>query len=294
MSEKNNDDESPLRPVESDNEPDTPAENEGWMAALGVGQGPNKESPEPAPDSEPEREETEHPGSDDDWMAQLGGDEPPPAAAPHPAVEEGAPVAPEASDTAAPPGQGRRRERRLAVALVSGLAVLVAGAGLLLVAQMSGGDSNEPTDLAADLAEIEAESAASVTPTGAAAADFECEESESGGTVTGSGSGDTESVAGVIFAFEHAYYSSRDAEKALDLTSDDSTLVDANALQEGIDSVPAETEHCVSITTDGGTADVEITEARPSQAPETFVQEITTSRDGDRVEIVDVVEKEDQ
>lgn len=291
MSEKNSGDESPLRPVESDNEPDATAEGTDWMDALGVGRGPTGDKPEAVSDSDEPEEST----SNADWIAQLGGDDPSPIAESGGDSPASDPPGDEVAWAQSPPspGQKRRRERSVAVAVVAGFVVLVVGVGLLLVAQMSGGDTSEPTDLAADLAEIEAGSGAPVAPTAAAGADFECEESDSEAGVTGSGAGDTESVAGVILAFEHAYYSTRDADKALELTSDDSPLVDVDALQEGIDSVPAGTEHCVSITADGDTAKVEITEARPSQAPEIFVQEITTSRDGDQVEIVDVVEVED-
>jgi len=285
VSEKNNGDESPLRPVESADQSDSIPEGADWMDALGVTGRPNAGAPERAQIPTPDESDVATPGGD--WMGQLDGS----AAEPAPASAGGDPTW---TGPVQSPQQGRRRERTLATALTAGLVVLVAGAGLLVLAQMSG-DESEPDDLAADLAKMEAESgfaALSAAPTAAAAAgDFKCEESESGGTVTGSGAGDTKSVAGVILAFEHAYYSVRDAEKALDLTSDDSPLVDAEALQKGIDSVPKGTEHCVSITPDGSKARVEITEARPSQTPETFVQEITTSRDGDRVAIVAIAEE---
>jgi len=292
MSEKNNGDESPLRPVESTDDPGAAEAGTDWMDALGVGWSSGDEDPDPAPAPD----ESGPDADDEDWMAHLAGSD-----SPEPPEREEVAAATESqgelpawmrlgkSDV-----RSRRRDWVIPAAGLGALVVLVAGVGLLVLARMSGGDS-EPTNIASDLAEIEAESSssASASPSTAAAA-FDCRESDSdsGEKVTGSRSGDTKSVAGVIFAFEHAYYSDRDAEKALDLTSDDSPLVNADALQEGIDSVPTETEHCVSITPDGSKARVEITEARPSQAPSTVVQEITTSRDGDRVEIVDITEEE--
>jgi len=278
VSEKNNGDEFSLRRVDSDAEQGSSAAGADWMDALGVAPPPGGEAPRTSP---PESKTTP---SDPDWMTQLGGSgaEPPLDLA----TDED-----EWAGSAQSPGPGRRRERTLAVALIAGLGVLIAGVSLLALAQMSGGE-NEPDNIAADLDQIQAESGAAAQVESAPAEEFACEESESGGTITGAGAGDTKSVAGVILAFEHAYYSARDAEKALDLTSDDSTLVNVDALQEGIDSVPKGTEHCVSITPDGDTATVEITEVRPSQAPQTFVQEITTSRDGDRVEIVEIAEEE--
>lgn len=289
MSEKNHGDESPLRPVESADGPDANAEGPDWMDALGVGWTSNEEPASSSPETETASEESDESSSDEGWMAQLGGSEPP--------ADRESPVDDPAGMEPAPPADGkRRRDWVLPAAMVGVLVVLVGGAGLVLASQLSGG-GDEATDITADLAEIEGKSdaapaSAATTPTGQASA-FECSESKSSGTVTGSGEGDTESVAGVVLAFEHAYYDERDAEEALSLTSDDSALVNEEALQKGIDSVPSDTEHCVSITADGDTARVELTEARPSAAPETFVQTITTSRDGDRVEIVDITAEGD-
>lgn len=293
MSEKNNDDESSLRPVERD----TSGEGTDWMGALGVGWTSKNEPTASAAEAEPGSGSSEPGAHGEDWMAQLGGSEPPAAPETEPvsdlAVDEPAWTEPSL------PAKGRRRDWLLPAAMTGILVVLVGGFGLLVVSQLSGGD-DAPADLAAELDAIEAQSGAvgesgAPMPTGAppGSAEFECEGSEAAGTVTGSGAGDTKSVAGVVLAFQHAYYSERDAKKALALTSDDSPLVNASALQEGIDSVPKGTEHCVSITADGATARVEITESRPSDPAATFVQEVTTSRDGDRVEIVGVAQKED-
>lgn len=282
MSEKTNDDDganSPLRPVDAgsanaDETTDAPA----WMQSLGVS-GPQAEPVAPPP-PHPSNDTGEH-----SWMDQLGG------TGPAASESQSGGSAPE---SAALGERGRRPAWAVPVLLVAVLVVFVAGVGVLIATQMSGG-TDERTDLVAELDQIEAESAALDEPPEAAApasADFECEESDSGDTVTGAGAGDSKSVDGVVLAFEHAYYNERDAKKALSLTSKDSPMVDAKALQEGIDSVPRGTEYCVSITTKGDEARVELTEARPSAAPETFTQTITTSRDGDRVELVEIAEEE--
>lgn len=285
MSEKTNNDadgSSPLRPVDStpsgsDDAADTP----GWMQSLGVsGSSPEPVAPAPA---EPSHDTSEHP-----WMDQLGGVDPSPSPA---EMHSGESTAAESADL----GERQRRAAWMVpVLLVVVLVVFVAGVGVLVATQMSSG-ADERTDLAAELDKMEAESAALAEPPKEAASEsaaFECEESDSGDTVTGDGAGDRKSVAGVVLAFEHAYYTERDAKKALSLTSKDSPMVDATALQEGIDSVPRGTEYCVSITTDGDEARVELTEARPSAPPETFTQTITTSRAGDRVELVAIADEE--
>lgn len=274
MSEKTNDDadgNSPLRPVDSNSSgSDDATDPPGWMQSLGVSASvPEPVAPAPA---EPSHDTNDHP-----WMDQLG------AAGPSPSeTHSGGSTWAESVD----PGERRRRPAwAVPVLLVVVLVVFVTGVGVLVATQMSGG-TDERTDLAAELDKMEADSAA------AASAAFECEESESGDTVTGAGTGDTESVDGVVLAFEDAYYNKRDAKKALSLTSKDSLMADAEALQEGIDSVPRGTEYCVSITTDGDEARVQITEARPSTAPETLTQTITTDRDGNRVEIVNIADEE--
>lgn len=282
MSEKTNDDDganSPLRPIDagsasSDATTDAPA----WMQSLGVS-GPQAEPVAPPP-THLSNDTSEH-----SWMDQLGGTGPAASES-----QSGGSV----PESAALGERGRRPAWAVPVLLVAVLVVFVAGVGVLIATQMSGG-TDEHTDLVAELDQIEAEPGALDEPPEAAApasTDFECEESDSGDTVTGAGAGDSKSVDGVVMAFEHAYYNERDAKKALSLTSKDSPMVDAKALQEGIDSVPRGTEYCVSITTTGDEARVELTEARPSAVPETFTQTITTSRDGDRVEIVEIAEEE--
>ncbi|MGY2087917.1 MULTISPECIES: hypothetical protein [Nocardia] len=84
----------------------------------------------------------------------------------------------------------------------------------------------------------------------------------SGHTVTDS-EGDTHSVAGVIAAFEHAYYVQRSAEAALRLVAPEAGLV-VEALAAGIASIPAGTTHCVAITaiTDGA-AEVHLVQRQP-------------------------------
>ena len=291
MSKKNNDDaDSPLRPVDPVGGPEDEVGEPDWMAALGVEAAAGEVKLPPTPDPPRAPDETE---PDQPWMDQLVGAEPAQVSdevTPPPSGEDPAAVEPRAGMAQS----RRRRDWAIPAAMTCLLVVLVCGGGLLLVNKLSDG-MDQPADLSADLAEIEGRSGDLATEDAGTMQDaaFQCEGSESGETVTGDGAGDTRSVAGVVLAFQHAYYSERDAKKALSLTSDDSPLVNVEALQEGIDSVPEGTEHCVSITADGAKAQVKITEARPSETPETFVQQVTTSRDGDRVEIVSIAAEEE-
>lgn len=197
---------------------------------------------------------------------------------------------------AAEPGEAEPKrsvmDRRKWIALAGGgaavllLVVVVA----VIVSSLPGGEDDSAADkpLAAAL-----EEEAAPAPT-AAPAKFTCEESSSGGQVTGNGAGDRKSVPGIVLAFEDAYYNSRDAKKATELTDTDSPFRPDEAvkvLQSGIDAVPAATDYCVTVTPDGDKATVEIVEARPSAAPETFTQTFSTKRDGDRVSITDIQEQ---
>jgi hypothetical protein len=198
-------------------------------------------------------------------------------------------------DTAAPRGGGRGVDRRWIAAGVGVAAVLALGGIFTAIAvQLTGGDDDPGAEQPLPAAAAEELSSPGNEATGQSAA-FSCESSREGKTVTGNGSGDRDSVPGVVLAFEDAYYTGRDAKAAVELTAKESPFRSDPAvetLQEGIDSVPSGTDYCVQVTTEGEKASVELTEARPGEAEETFVQKFTTSREGDKVVIVDISEEE--
>lgn len=299
MSEKNDDKpgsggggedrKPPLRPVDppassaSSSEPD-------WMDGL-VSKEDRPAEPsahqESSPAVEPETERR-------DWAAGLTDSEPAPprAAEPFAPVEDEDELFDDPDIAAAETSRNRPLSRWVKPAGI-GL-VVVAGVGVFgaIGAQAFGG-SEEPTEQAEVQALDEKLAQESIAPSSAPVA-FTCDESSSGDTETGQGEGDRKSVAGVVFAFHHAYYEDRDAKKIAELMDGDSPFREDEAvktLQEGIDTVPADTDYCVSVTPDGDKASVEVTEAQPNAAEETFVQEFTTKRDGDKVSIADVVEE---
>ncbi|MGW4368089.1 hypothetical protein ACWEKT_20840 [Nocardia takedensis] len=108
----------------------------------------------------------------------------------------------------------------------------------------------------------------------------------SGAVVTDT-AGDPHSMAGVIAAFEHAYYQRRDAEAALRLVAPEAGLV-PEALAAGIASIPTGSTHCVAITPVAeATAEVHLVERHPDGARIDYLQLInvraTTPTGGDLV-----------
>ena len=85
----------------------------------------------------------------------------------------------------------------------------------------------------------------------------------------------------MIFGFNHAYYVDRSAEQASRFLTPDSVIAAGDRLQTGIDAVPADTRHCVSISSLGSFGDaarwkVTVDEFRPGFEPWVAEQTITT------------------
>ncbi|WP_242496876.1 hypothetical protein [Rhodococcus sp. Q1] len=91
------------------------------------------------------------------------------------------------------------------------------------------------------------------------------------------GEGDQLSGEGVIAALEHRYYLLRSGESVRELMAPDAPLPDAAMIQQGIDTVPLGTTHCLEVTAIGpNTYSAQITEVRPDRRNE-FKQRITTT-----------------
>lgn len=123
-------------------------------------------------------------------------------------------------------------------------------------------------------------------------ADSECASSESATAVSGNGEGDQKSTAGVVLAFQHAYYVDRDADKMKPLLAKDSQITDLAALQRGIDSVDRGTTHCLRVVEDGEKAAlVDLTQTAPDGSETTYKQRVTTTREDDAVKIVSIEDR---
>lgn len=141
-------------------------------------------------------------------------------------------------------------------------AVAVVGlAGWGITALVGGGDD------AADFGGLVPDTATAAPTAAAAAADDPCSPGE----------GDQLSGEGVIAALEHRYYLLRSGESVRELMAPDASLPDAAMIQQGIDTVPLGTTHCLEVTSIGpNTYSAQITEVRPDRRNE-FKQRITTT-----------------
>ena len=188
------------------------------------------------------------------------------------------PVASAAQGGAAP---STARAKVLFVGVVVAVLVIIAGGALFLSTVLGNDESSQA-------APVTVPPTPTAEPDSTIAADAECQTSREGSVTTGRGSGDTDSVAGVVLAFQHAYYVERDATNVESLLSEDSKITDLEALQKGIDTVDKGTKHCLEISTDDETAQVELTEIAPDGTETVYMQRVTTtSEDGD-VQIVSI------
>lgn len=101
------------------------------------------------------------------------------------------------------------------------------------------------------------------------------------GVVTGSGPGDTSSGPAAILGYNYAYYVQRSADRARQYLTAETVVGPGGRLQAGIDAVPADTRHCVTISPldTFGDADlwaVTVTEYRPEGEPFAPRQIVTT------------------
>lgn len=189
------------------------------------------------------------------------------------------------SASSAKSGNGKAK-LLFAGSVVAVLAVLGAGSWMVAGA-LSGPSESETAPLTVPVAE---------PPEGSDSSPSDCVEQSDGDIVTGSGAGDQESPAGVVLAFQHAYYVERDADKVKPLLAKESEIRDLDALQKGIDSVAEGTTHCVQVEArKDGRARVEVTEIAPDETHTIYRQTVTTNREGGEVRIVSITEsKEDQ
>ncbi|MGO4613039.1 hypothetical protein AB4305_03685 [Nocardia sp. 2YAB30] len=170
---------------------------------------------------------------------------------------------------------GRTVPRRVWVGLAAGLGVaaMLIGAGISSV-------TDRPY-MATPIPPLTASLPTMTPPSGGACAGL------SGQTVTGT-AGDAHSLAGVIAAFEHAYYVQRDAESALRLIAPEAGL-ELETLAAAIASIPTGTTHCVAITPIAeGAAEVHLVERHPDGQRVDYLQLINIRHDPGNVAITNI------
>ena len=175
----------------------------------------------------------------------------------------------------APKRPRKRDSRSPRLRYVAALIVVVALLGWFVLRLLSGNDESAQERIADETDTSETAPTLDVTPPAPAVA-------ETDATACRTDPGDQKSGAGVIAAFEHAYYVARSATAVRALTTPDTSLPTAEKIQAGIDTVPTGTTHCVRITPiAAGIYSVALTEIRPGQPPTQLPQTIaTTELDG--------------
>ena len=165
---------------------------------------------------------------------------------------------------------------------VAALIVVIALLGWFVLRLLSGNDERTQVRIADETDTSETAPTLDVTPPAPGAA-------ETDPTACRTDLGDQKSGAGVIAAFEHAYYVTRSGTAVRELTTPDTSLPSKEKIQAGIDTVPTGTTHCVRITPiSAGIYSVALTEMRPGQPPSQFPQTIT-AKEFDGRWFVDVV-----
>jgi hypothetical protein len=168
------------------------------------------------------------------------------------------------------PGQhnrGRAQRSRI-VAISAAVLTVVSGSAAALAVSMSGGSGDRADTSATTSAPLTASSAVVVTERACAGVTAQ---------IVTAGAGDTATVAGVIAAFEHAYYVTRSAEQVLRLTSPQAGLAH-EPLAAAITALPLGTTHCVGITSIAqNTAEVHLVELHPDGRRFDYLQVINVS-----------------
>ncbi|MGY4101961.1 hypothetical protein ACW2Q0_20790 [Nocardia sp. R16R-3T] len=121
-----------------------------------------------------------------------------------------------------------------------------------------------------------------VTTTASFLAGGPCPNTVVGKVYRGNGPGGTVGAVPVIFAFQRAYYGARSGEQVRALVLPESPVSSAETIQQGINTIPASTAYCLTITEHQPTHFlVEVFERRPSGETKTYRQNVTTvDRDG--------------
>ncbi|WP_174190111.1 hypothetical protein [Nocardia barduliensis] len=154
----------------------------------------------------------------------------------------------------------KRVSWRVWAALAASVAVLI---GVVAVWASDTRDAGDPVR------------ATAVPPSATSTAEGACT-GLAGAVVTDRRADTTATVAGVIAAFEAAYYIDRNAETAMRLLAPESGIT-ADGLAAGIASIPLGTIHCVAVTPiSESTANVHVVELRPDRQRMDYLQLINT------------------
>ncbi|MBH0777694.1 hypothetical protein [Nocardia bovistercoris] len=161
-------------------------------------------------------------------------------------------------------GEGERRMSGRARAWAALIAVTAVVIGAVVAARADDTARQPPRGTAIPV------SAASTTPPGEGAC------TGLSGTVVTDGPGDRATVAGVIAAFQAAYYLTRDPDAAMGLVAPEAGIT-RDGLAAGIASVPVGARHCVAVTPiSASTANVHVVQLNPDGLRVDYLQLVNT------------------
>ncbi|MDV6245330.1 hypothetical protein R3Q17_28140 [Rhodococcus opacus] len=174
-----------------------------------------------------------------------------------------------------PPARGGRGPGKKTIAAVAAVAVAVAAG--VAVSHLRSGDSETASTAATTSATAAADENGlpilnlpdpeQVEQT--SASDGECRADR----------GDQKSGAGVIAAFNHAYYSLRNGESARALATPSSSVLPGPELQKVIDAVPIGTNYCLrTVELSDGVYLVDLSVMQPTQPVKRGTQTVTTQK----------------
>jgi hypothetical protein len=111
-----------------------------------------------------------------------------------------------------------------------------------------------------------------------------CRAGDDGAVVRGDGPGGTDTGPHAVLGFDYAYFVMRDAAAARTFVAPNAAVGPVERLQVGIATVPAGTQHCLSITADGPDRyRVDLTTRHDHDEPSSYRQIVTTTTTAGRV-----------
>ncbi|WP_445009100.1 hypothetical protein [Rhodococcus marinonascens] len=190
----------------------------------------------------------------------------------------------------APPVRRGRGKRKIAVAVAAFAAIALTGGGVALFVTQSG-NAPSPSAVAQSTDAQSTDTPSTYAPDEPPADENAgwCVGARDGATVVGNGPGGTTDGSDAILAFDYAYYVERDGAKAREIAAPDALLGSAEDIQDGIDTLPDGTEHCLEITeTETGRYAVTLSELRPGGLKQRYEQVVTTADVGGRTYITSI------
>jgi hypothetical protein len=194
---------------------------------------------------------------------------------PDPEPEQPCPTESPADDSTADSQPASRRPRHLVLGISAAVGALSLGALALGLSSLGSTQTAPPPLPSAAPPPV-------VTTTASFLAGGPCPNTVDGKVYRGNGPGGKVGAVPVIFAFQRAYYGARSGEQVRALVLPESPVSSAETIQQGINTIPASTAYCLTITEHQPTHFlVEVFERRPSGETKTYRQNVTTvDRDG--------------